>query len=74
MAGDLDLALGEFQPVLELPGERRLATLVSRFSDVDRRLAQHNFTGSREALALQERISDYRAGAITTRAVTAGEE
>jgi tetratricopeptide (TPR) repeat protein/transcriptional regulator with XRE-family HTH domain len=73
MAGDLDLALGEFQPVLELPGEQRLATLVSRFGDVHRRLTQYRFAGSREALALQERISDYRAEAITTRAITTGE-
>jgi tetratricopeptide (TPR) repeat protein len=74
MAGDLDLAVREFQPVLELPPDRRLSTLVSRFSDVDRRLAQGRFARSREAMTLRDQISDYHATTISDYAITAEEE
>ncbi|TDD79919.1 hypothetical protein [Actinomadura rubrisoli] len=74
LKGDLDEALGELTPILALPGEQRLATLVSRFGEVDQHLAHRRFRGSPAVLALREQITEYQAEAITTKAITKGDE
>ncbi|QXJ20655.1 helix-turn-helix transcriptional regulator [Actinomadura graeca] len=74
LQGDLDDALGELAPILALPEEQRLATLASRFGEVDQHLAHRRFSGSRAVLELREQITEYRAGALTAKAIMKGDQ
>ncbi|MUN39413.1 helix-turn-helix domain-containing protein [Actinomadura litoris] len=63
--GELDHALEELT---------RLATLVNRLGEVDQHLAHRRFHGSRAALTLRQQITEYQADALTTKAITTGDQ
>jgi hypothetical protein len=56
-----------------MPPEQHLATLTTRFGDVDRQLRHRRYDGSTVVAALRQQIAGYRAQAITPRALSAGQ-
>jgi hypothetical protein len=67
MAGSLDGAAEEIDPVLELPNEYRLATLTEHMSTIERLLLTRRFRGSGEAARLRERIEDFKRDSVWRR-------
>ena len=73
IAGRVDGAASELAPILSMPPERRLATLTTRLGEVGMRLSDRRYQGSTEAAELRQQIADYRAHAVTARALPPGE-
>lgn len=57
--GELDAAAEAFQPVLDLPQERRLHTLTSRISRFVQPLAAGQYAGRPMAQSLREQIATF---------------
>lgn len=72
-AGDLDAAASAARPVLDLPEERRLATLRARFAPFATALAAPSMRTSRVAAPLREEITEFCIGG-RQRALPAGDE
>ena len=73
IAGRVDGAASELAPILTMPPERRLATLTTRLGEVGMRLSDRRYQGSTEATELRQQIADYRAHAVTARALPPGQ-
>lgn len=73
IAGRVDGAASELAPILSMPPERRLATLTTRLGEVGMRLADRRYEGSAEAAELRQQIADYRAHAVSARALPPGD-
>jgi hypothetical protein len=67
MLASVDGASEQIGPVLTLPNEFRLATLMAHLATVDTLLQQRRFRGAREATYLRDQIADFtfRASATT---------
>lgn len=74
MTGEPEAAARELMPIFALPANQRLATVTARLGEVDERLRERRYSRDFPARALQEQIADYRASAITSRALTTGAE
>ena len=72
-AGDLDAAAVAARPVLDLPEERRLATLRARFAPFAAALASPSLRTSTVAAPLREEITEFCIGG-GQRALPAGDE
>jgi hypothetical protein len=59
MLGSVDGASEQIAPVLELPTEYRLATLMEHMATVDALLGGRRFRGAPEAARLRERIAEF---------------
>ena len=73
LAGRVDGAVNELAPILRMPPEQRLTTLTTRLGDVDRQLRHRRYDGSTEVATLRQQIADYRAQAVTARALPPGQ-
>jgi hypothetical protein len=60
MLASVDGAAEQIGPVLELPHEYRVATLMEHVAAVDSLLRQPGFQGAREAVRLRDRITEFR--------------
>ena len=73
IAERVDGAASELALILSMPPERRLTTLTTRLGEVGMRLSDRLYQGSAEAAELRRQIADYRAHAVTARALPPGE-
>jgi hypothetical protein len=64
MLGSPEAAAGAVEPVFAVPGEYRVATIVSHLATVDRLLRRSRFAGSPVAAQLQERIQEFTASSL----------
>jgi hypothetical protein len=58
--GSVEGAADQIAPVLTLPGEYRLATVVEHMATMDLLLGQQPFSGSADAVALRGQIAEFR--------------
>lgn len=63
MLGSVDGAAQHIAPVLSLPPEYRLSTVVEHVSAVDALLRQRRFSGSTQAAAVHEQLAQFANGA-----------
>jgi hypothetical protein len=64
MLGSADAAASAVEPVFAVPGEYRVATVVSHLAAMDRLLRRRRFAGSAAALQVRERIRDFTASSL----------
>jgi hypothetical protein len=57
-------AMQQVAPVLELPREYRISTLVEHMATLDKLLLGPRFSGSREVTSLRERIRHFNDGIV----------
>jgi transcriptional regulator with XRE-family HTH domain len=64
MLGSAEAAASAVEPVFAVPGEYRVATVVSHLAAMDRLLRRRRFSGSATALHVRERIRDFTASSL----------
>jgi hypothetical protein len=67
MKGDLDAAIGEVTPALNLAPEFRMATITAYTSDMEARLRQRRFASNASAIEIRQRLHEFNAGAVVAR-------
>lgn len=65
MLGSADGATEQIAPVLSLPSEYRLSTLVEHMTTVDTLLQQERFDGSADVAGVRAQLAEFAHGAQT---------